>query len=125
LFKFLQETNTQLNIFALYIRDLNKVIRVFVAKTQQETFLQIVVLLSKVTYIEEIRNNYFERLKISKQKTINKINKLCATIDITIRVVAIQYKQEIANKDIYAIEKNVISTRTTLKKIDTKIIKYT
>jgi len=125
LFKFLQKTNTQLNALVLYIRDLNKVIRVFATKTQRETISQIVILLSEIMYIEKIRINYFECLKINKQKTINKINKLRAIIDVITRIVAIQYKRNIANKDIYAIEKNAISTRTTLKKINAKIIKYT
>ncbi len=35
-----------------------------------------------------------------------------------------QYKQETIDKNIYAIEKDVIVARTTLQKIDAKIDKY-
>jgi len=56
----------QLNTLTLYIRNFNKATKIFVAKTQQKIFLQIIALLSKVIYIREIRINYFERLKLIK-----------------------------------------------------------
>jgi len=77
LFRFLQETTTQSNILILHTRNLNKVTKIFVAKTQQEIFSQIVISLSEVIYVKEIKINYFERLKFIKQKTINKTNKFC------------------------------------------------
>ena len=98
----------------LYICNLDKITKIFVAKAKQEAFSQIIVFSSKVIYINKIKINYFKHLNIVKQKTINKINKLCKTINITIKVIVMQYKQEIVNKNIYTIEKEIIAIRTTL-----------
>jgi len=124
MFRFLRDTNTQANTLTLYTRNLNRATKIFVAKTQQEAFSQTIVFLSKVMYVSKIRINYFERFSIIKQKTINKTNKLRKVVDVTIRVIVMQYKQEIVDKNVYAIEKEIIVARTTLQKIDVKIDKY-
>jgi len=64
-------------------------------------------------YVNEIRINYFERLNIVKQKIINKINKFRKVVNVTIKIIVIQYKQEIVNENIYAIKKKIIIARTT------------
>jgi len=66
LFKFLQNANTQANTLVLHTYNLDKVIKIIVAKTKQETFSQTIVSLSEVIYIEEIKINNFERFKIVK-----------------------------------------------------------
>jgi len=124
MFRFLRDTNAQANTLTLYTRNLNRATKIFVAKTQQEAFSQTIVFLSKVMYVSKIRVNYFERFSIIKQKTINKTNKLRKVVDVTIRVIVMQYKQEIVDKNVYAIEKEIIVARTTLQKIDAKIDKY-
>jgi len=64
-------------------------------------------------YVNKIRINYFERLNIVKQKIINKINKFRKVVNVTIKIIVIQYKQEIVNENIYAIKKKIIIARTT------------
>jgi len=66
LFKFLQNANTQANTLVLHTYNLDKAIKIIVAKTKQETFSQTIVSLSEVIYIEEIKINNFERFKIVK-----------------------------------------------------------
>jgi len=77
LFRFLQNTITQLNILFLHTRNLNKATKIFVAKTQQKTFSQTITTLNEIIYINKIRINYSKCLKLVKQKIINKIDKFC------------------------------------------------
>ena len=114
LFRFLQDTNTQSNTLALYICNLNKTTKIFVAKTGRKTFSQTITLSNRVIYIEKIRINYCERLKFIKQKTINKTNKLCQAFEIVSRVLVMQYKREIVDKNIKTTNKNTIVARTTI-----------
>jgi len=114
MFKFLRDTNTQTNILTLHTRDLNEATKIFVAKTQREAFSQTIVFLSEVMYVSEMRINHFERLNIVKQKTINKVNKFRKIVDVTIKVIVMQYEREIVDDNVYAIKKEIIVARTTL-----------
>ena len=87
-------------------------------------FLQTIVLLSKIKYIEEIRINYCEYLKFVKQKIINKANKLRQVVKIISRVLNIQYKKETINKDIKTTNKTIIVAKTTIRKTNKEIVKY-
>ncbi len=84
----------------MHICNLNKATKISIAKTQQKTFSQIIITLNKIIYVSKIRINYFEHLKLVKQKTINKINKFCQVIKVISRVLTMQYKREAIDKNI-------------------------
>jgi cobalamin biosynthesis Mg chelatase CobN len=76
-------------------------------------------------YVGEMRINHSERLKLAKQKAVNKANKLRQAAEVISRVLAMQYEREAADEDIEAAEADVASARTAVEKADEEVTKYT
>ncbi len=125
LFKFLRGTDTQANSLALHTRDLDETTRAAAAKAKREAFPQTVASSSGVMYVGEMRINHSERLRLAKQKAINKADKLRKAVDVAMRVLAMQYEREADDEAIYAAEEEATATRTALQKIDAEVDKYT
>jgi hypothetical protein len=62
-------------------------------------------------YVGNMKINHSERLKLAKQKAINKANKLREAAEVISKVLAMQYEREAANEDIQVAEEKVVAAR--------------